>query len=135
MFLNLLLSITVGFLFLNCSSHFAGNNSFQPKTQVCEALTNGITETSTDKNYGYTITNPVNVGGGPRNQRLYISMLTGPKGEDLEIINRSSARAPNNSIVDVYEIQLLNEATTRLLYINMYKCENPKAPFDLLIKQ
>ncbi len=54
-----------------------------------------ITEISTDKTYGLSPKNPVEVGGikdsqGPKNERRFLNALAGPNGEEISYFRAGS---------------------------------------------
>merc|ERR1712000_632294 len=73
-------------IFFSCSAtKEASKNSAQILRDNSTFL---VTEISTDKTYGYSPKNPVEVGGaknseGPRNERRFLNALAGPNGEKI----------------------------------------------------
>ena len=85
-----------------------------------------------DATYGYTVGNPIKVGGfreqkGLSNQRQYLASLAGPKGQTLRFRRLRSCCAfkTENGVsgvgmLDVYEVVYPGLREPILLYINFY---------------
>jgi hypothetical protein len=106
-----------------------------------------ITEISTDKTYGSTSKNPVEVGAtngssGPSNERKYLNMLAGPNGEKISYY-RASSCCPVKSekgfmgiaMLDNYRVTWEGTKDTVSIYINMYDKGALKAPVGFTIKK
>lgn len=99
------------------------------KTNAIDESSNSLKQ-STDESYGYTKENPIKVGGiinGPRNERNYLSSLTGPKGETIYFERLGSCcpfETPNGimggGLLDVFKITYKGMAIPIKLYINIY---------------
>ncbi|MEO0473535.1 MAG: 2-dehydro-3-deoxyphosphooctonate aldolase [Bacteroidota bacterium] len=94
-----------------------------------------FTEQSTDKSYGYTKENPIMVGGGARNEHVYLAELRGPNGEDISYIRLGSCcsfKTPNGfmgaGLLDEYEVSWDGQTEAVHLYINMYDYAPLKVP-------
>jgi len=89
----------------------------------------GVCPISSDPTYGYTQTNPIEVGGGPfdgpARERAYLDNLRGPNGEALGY-SRTGSLPTNTTILDIYQITGLNQTVT--LYIDEYNYSEPMAP-------
>lgn len=106
-----------------------------------------ITEISTDKTYGLSPENPVEVGGanvseGPRNERRYLNALSGPNGEEISYFRAGSCcpiKSKNgfmgSAMLDNYRVSWENSKDTISIYINMYDSGKLKAPFGFQIKK
>tara|TARA_R110002073_G_scaffold128999_5_gene275223 strand:+ start:19489 stop:19929 length:441 start_codon:yes stop_codon:yes gene_type:complete len=108
-----------------------------------------ITEISTDKTYGLSPKNPVEVGGaknseGPRNERRFLNALAGPNGEKISYIRAGSCcpvKSNNDPfgfgsvMLDNYRVTWENSKDTVSIYINMYDSGKLKAPFGFTIKK
>ena len=104
------------------------------------------TEITADSTYGYTIDNPIKVGGfiherGPRNEREYLSHLLSEYGEAPSIQRRGSCCPFTTSfglgrtgLLDIFELIFQSKKDTVVLYINMYDYEKPKLPKGFKIK-
>ncbi len=105
-----------------------------------------ITEISTDKTYGLTPKNPVEVGGnssdsGPANERNYLRMLAGPNGEEISFFRAGSCCAVKSengfmglAMLDNYRVTWAGSTDTVSIYINMYDRGILKAPVGFTIK-
>lgn len=106
-----------------------------------------VTEVSTDKTYGFSPENPVEVGGvvdqeGPKNERRYLNALTGPNGEPVSYYRANSCctfKTENGfmgkGLLDNYRVTWENSKDTVSIYINMYDSGNLKAPYGFGIKK
>lgn len=96
-------------------------------TVVLQGL--GTCPISTDETYGYTIENPIKVGGdffsGVQRERAFLDNLLGPNGEPLTYIRQGSLGG-NDTILDAYEISGLDSPV--ILYVDMYHFEELRAP-------
>jgi hypothetical protein len=85
---------------------------------------------STDATYGYTIQNPIKVGGdflsGPARERAYLDSLRGPQGEAVTY-ERAGTEQTDSSILDTYVLTIAGQAGTKTIYLDEYTYE------DLLI--
>lgn len=108
-------------------------NSIIPEIKSGEKLKDGISKISDDKTYGYDSQNPIQVGGGVRNEYYYLNMLQGPKGEELNFFRVGSFSGPN-VMVDGYQISYQGIVDTLLIFIDMYNYNDPLAPMGLTIK-
>ncbi|MFZ5856373.1 MAG: hypothetical protein ACOYZ6_06045 [Chloroflexota bacterium] len=92
----------------------------------------GICPISTDDTYGYTLENPIRVGGdffsGPSRERAYLDNLRGPNGEKFTYERHGSTHGID-TILDIYELYGL--PTKVILYVDMYKYEQLMAPVGL----
>ena len=91
-----------------------------------------ILQFSQDSTYGYSVDNPVLVGGvpegiGPSRERLFLNALTGPGAEPILYRRLQSCcafKTPNGfggvGLLDVYEVTYDGLATPFVLYLNMY---------------
>ena len=106
-----------------------------------------ITEISTDKTYGLSPKNPVEVGGAkdsedPLNERRYLNSLTGPNGESISYYRAGSCcpvKSKNgfmgSAMLDNYRATWENSKDTVSIYINMYDSGELKAPFGFGLKK
>ncbi len=87
---------------------------------------------ATDSTYGYTMENPIKVGGdafdGPPRERAYLDNLLGPNGEQITYV-RTGSTPFEETILDVFEISGLGQTIT--LYIDEYAYTEPQAPSGL----
>lgn len=91
-----------------------------------------LTETTTDKTYGFDKSNPIKVGGsreslGPRNERRFLNALLGPNGEKVTYYRTGSCcsfKTPNGmnnlGLLDRYKVTWNGSSDTLHIYINMY---------------
>ncbi|PNW27136.1 2-dehydro-3-deoxyphosphooctonate aldolase [Formosa algae] len=108
-----------------------------------------ITEVSTDKTYGLSPKNPVEVGGvkdseGPLNERRFLNALAGPNGEEITYFRSGSCcsiKSDNDPygfgavMLDNYRVTWMNSKDTVSIYINMYDSGTLKAPVGFTIKK
>ena len=140
----------IGFLVLiifaiSCSSTKSLNKDH--KQTLVDDNTFLISEVSTDKSYGLTEKNPVEVGGvkdliGPKNERRYLNALTGPNGEEISYFRAGSCcpiKSKNGfdgmAILDNYRVTWEGSKDTVSIYINMYDSGKLKAPYGFGIKK
>lgn len=134
-------------ILLSCSS------TKQVSTNTVQILRNNntflITEVSTDKTYGFSPKNPVEVGGaknseGPMNERRYLNALAGPNGEPISYFRAGSCCAIKSDndpfgfgsvMLDNYRVTWLNSKDTVSIYINMYDSGKLKAPVGFTLKK
>lgn len=94
---------------------------------------------STDGNYGYTMQNPVMVGGGIEsgalNERRFFNALLGPDGQEISYVRRGSCCSfvsPDGFMgggrLDIYDITVPGADKPAVIYINMYDRGALKAP-------
>ena len=113
--------------------------TFTPEPTATAALTStpppqtgGVCPISTDPTYGYTLENPIRVGGdfftGVERQRAYLDNLRGPNGERFTY-NRRGSTPGLDSILDIYELYGLADVV--VLYVDLYKYEELMAPVGL----
>lgn len=99
-----------------------------------------ITEISDDETYGYTVENPIKVGGinqseGPLNERRYLNALYSPTGKAIDYYRKGSCcpfETENgfmgSGMLDIYEVTWKGQTVPIILYINMYDFGPLKAP-------
>ncbi|MCH2194997.1 2-dehydro-3-deoxyphosphooctonate aldolase [Kordia sp.] len=100
-----------------------------------------ITEISSDKTYGYSPENAVEVGGvkdseGPLNEQRYLNALTGPNGEEISYFRAGSccpvpsenAMFGDHAMLDNYRVTWQGSKDTVSIYINMHDSSPLKAP-------
>lgn len=103
--------------------------------------------TSTDKAYGFSADKPVNLGGFLRGTQYegahieYFDNLRGPAGQLVQAIRLGSCCPFEDSslpfgggLLDMYELRYDGLAKPVVIYVNLYKFEQPLAPsgFSLL---
>lgn len=106
-----------------------------------------LTEITTDKTYGFTEKNPVQVGGvdkreGPLNERRFLNALAGPNGEKV-IYYRLGSCCPFNTdkgfngtgLLDNYKVTWEGSKDTVSIYINMYDYGQLKVPVGFTIRK
>jgi hypothetical protein len=91
---------------------------------------------ATDATYGLTIGSPVKVGGdfnnGPARERQYLMALRGPAGQGLSIVRRGTVMAPDQTILDLWEVSYTGLAKPIQIYLDEYHEEPLKAPQGLV---
>lgn len=101
---------------------------------------------SEDDSYGYTMQNPVMVGGeyesGALNEKRFLNSLLGPNGETITFNRLGSCchfLSPNGfmggGLLDRYEVKIDGTGKSVILYINMYDRGVLKAPKGFTIKR
>ena len=121
---------------------FIRNGNFQP-LQAIENLTL-ISVFATDDSYGHSPENPINVGGlqnGALNQRLFLSALAGPNGEEISFQRIGSCcpfPTPNGfngrGLLDKYEVTYAGLSTPIILYLNFYDSDVLKVPVGFTLR-
>jgi len=141
------LSLLILFALLACKSttKTASNSNTDESSQAPATFI--ITGVSTDKTYGLSPKNPVEVGGsvtdGPYNERRYLSGLAGPNGEPLSFYRLGSC-CPIKSdadpfgsgrvMLDNYRVTWEGSKDTISIYINMYDYGELKAPVGFTVR-
>lgn len=107
-----------------------------------------LTEISTDKTYGTSAKNPVEVGGvdkneGPLNERRFLNALAGPNGEEISYyragsccpIKSNKAMFGNKVMLDNYRVTWEGSKDTISIYINLYDSGKLKVPVGFTLKK
>lgn len=109
-----------------------------------------IKEVSKDKNYGYTVESPIMVGSGKDgmegvvNERRFLNVLAGPKGEKVTYKRRGSGYSfktkngiggGNSGMLDIYEVTYPGLEKPVVLYLNMYDSDTLKIPVGFTKKE
>jgi hypothetical protein len=106
-----------------------------------------ITETSTNKKFGYDQDYPVNLGFMPYqtaeiNVKRYFGALTGPNGEKLTYLKVDSCcpfpskkNDMGAGILDIYEVKWDGLTEPKRIYINLYEKGKVLAPMGFGIKK
>jgi hypothetical protein len=86
-----------------------------------------------DSSYGYSPSNPIQVGGGARrgvlNERRFLESLRGPAGQPVSVIRRASCcMVSGRGPLDRYEITYEGLAEPVVLYLDMYVGRKVRAP-------
>jgi hypothetical protein len=96
---------------------------------------------SDDDTYGYTVENPIPIGGGAMyvkaRETRYLNALRGPDGQALRYRRTGAVEAPSDSLtlVDVYEITYDGLETPLRLYLDAYHYWEQRAPKGLTCVQ
>ena len=89
-------------------------------------------EIAPDEAYGLTIEQPVQVGGGPfygkARQHRYLDALRGPQGQALTYKRTAAGRAPDGTIVDLYEVTHDGREKPLTLFLDWYHFNPLRAP-------
>jgi hypothetical protein len=139
----------IGILFFLISCSTTKNVSKKGKHTLRDNNTFILTEISTDKTYGLSDRNPVQVGGvdkkeGPLNERRFLNALAGPNGEEVSYYRAGSCcpiKSKNDPfglgsvMLDNYRVTWENSKDTVSIYINMYDSGKLKAPVGFTIKK
>jgi hypothetical protein len=111
-----------------------------PPPPLLDENTFKITETSTDKTYGYSESNPIRVGNGPKNARRYLNALAGPKGQKIVYTRTGSCCTFKTALgyggigqLDKYKITWSGQTAPVVLYLNMFESGVLKSPVGLTI--
>ena len=128
-------------LTLSCSSTSSINKNHEQT--LLDNNTFVITEMATDRSYGLSEKNPVEVGGtSPLNERRFLNALTGPNGEKVTYFRAGSCcpvKSKNGmsgmAMLDNYRVTYEGSKDTVSIYINMYDSSPLKAPFGKKIKK
>lgn len=90
----------------------------------------GTCAISTDKTYGYTVENPVKVGGGPARERAFFDNLRGPNGEKVTYTRSGSQNVGTSDflILDIYSVSYAGLAAPAKIYVDMYNYAPLYAP-------
>jgi hypothetical protein len=85
-----------------------------------------------DEKYAYMTEQPVQVGGSPvfgaARQRRYLDVLRGLEGQPVQYKRTGQSRAPDGTILDVYEVTHAGLEKAVTLYLDWYHYNMPKAP-------
>ena len=121
-------------LFFSCNSS---------KPQLHNVNTFKIEEYSNDPTYGYSIKNPIKVGGveegiGVINERRFLNALVGPNREAVYYERLGSVSNGGNELtrvlLDKYKITYEGLEEEIILYINMYKSSKLKVPVGFKLR-
>ena len=135
--------IFIGVLAVICS---CSTSKKVTKTKSFNNQTFLLTEISTDKTYGFSEKNPIEVGGvekleGPLNERRFLNALAGPNGEKVSYYRLGSCgpvKSENGfggiAMLDNYRVTWKGSTDTVSIYINMYDYGELKAPVGFTIK-
>ena len=69
---------------------------------------------------------------GPARERAYLAALRGPNGEGLRVVRRGSLRAPDGTILDLYEVAYTGQSQPLRLYLDEYHEATLQAPQGLV---
>lgn len=85
-----------------------------------------------DATYGMGAATPIKVGGdafnGPARERAYLNALRGPAGQAIRYRRLGSTKAPDQTILDMYEVTYTGLEKALRLYVDEYHFEELKAP-------
>lgn len=131
----------IALLVLSCSS--TKSVSKNHSQTLLDNNTFLITEIATDKTYGLSEKNAVEVGGtSPLNERRFLNALTGPNGEKISYFRAGSCcpvKSNNGmmgmAMLDNYRVSYEGSKDTVSIYINMYDSSPLKAPYGFAIKK
>ena len=142
-----ILLFTAALAFVACSSTKNTSASKDVKTELLNNNTFLLKDISTDKTYGLSEKNPVQVGGvdtkeGPVNERRFLNALAGPNGERVSYyragsccpIKSDKAMFGDKVMLDNYRVTWEGSTDTVSIYINMYDYGQLKAPVGFTIK-
>jgi hypothetical protein len=108
--------------------------SLENRNLGCPQLNDGIKEVSNDPEYAFKSQKPVKVSGGPENERAYLNMLIGPNGKQITGYYRVGSFGGDEAILDMYKLIIEGDTLENVIYLDMYNCDNPKAPKGFGIK-
>lgn len=115
-------------------------------TNVPTPIEVDLSNTSTDGTYGFSQDNPIKLGGFLRGTKYegahiqYFDGLTGPNGEEIQIRRLGSccgfldASLPlGGGLLDMYQLSYEGIEQPVVVYVNLYKYEQPKAPIGFAL--
>ena len=136
--------ISIIFLLMSCSALKKETKNYkQTLNGDYSFVLEGIT---TDKTYGYSKKNAIEVGGskdseGPKNERRFLNSLSGPNGEKISYYREGSCcpvKSENgfmgSAMLDIYRVNWEGSDDTLSLYINMYDSSKLYAPIGFGIR-
>jgi len=101
-----------------------------------------LVDKSSNITYGFTLENPIKVGVGPKNQKLYLEALRDVQGNKIEYrrIGVGGYYESRNGLmgiasIDSYEVKYRNKEgnkKTDTLYLTFYDYHHPKIPLGFL---
>jgi hypothetical protein len=119
-----------------------GSTSSQKQTSTAADLTH----TSSDPNYGYSEDQPVLLGGFLRGTKYagahieYFESLLGPNGEEVSVRRLGSCCGFEDSslplgggMLDQYELSYSGQEKPVVIFVNLYRFEQPKAPMGFAL--
>lgn len=102
--------------------------------------------TSNDPTYGFSQDNPINLGGFLRGTKYegahieYFQSLIGPNGEDVSVSRLGSccefideSLPLGGGLLDRYQLSYEGIDKPIVVYVNLYKFEQPKAPIGFAL--
>jgi hypothetical protein len=122
---------------LMTSSTVGGRSTTDFTTPEVPGLTAATSkcEIATDA-FGQRPFDPIKTGGGfvegPARERQFLAALRGPAGQGLRIVRLGATSAPDNTILDLYEITYERLAAPIRLYLDEYHDGPLKAPQGLV---
>ncbi len=137
----------IAIVIISGSCSYTRNNSKVSKVKLLNGKLLYQLEISNDETYGYIETNPIKVGGvskfeGPKNERSFLSALSGPNKEPISYKRLGSCckfETKNGingyGLLDKYEIKWRGQANPVILYFNMYDNGELKVPVGFTINQ
>ncbi len=156
----LLLPLLLSALLMGCSNRKSSGSSrgsvkstyqaFPDNQQITPLLREDVfalDSVSSDKSYGYSVENPVLVGGykeqsGARNQQRFLNALLGPEAQRVSYYRVGSCcpfNTPNGmmdrGLLDRYKVYWENSTDTAILYLNFYDAGPLKAPQGFLFRK
>ncbi|AKJ08276.1 hypothetical protein ATI61_1329 [Archangium gephyra] len=114
-----------------------GAEAGEPSTQAAVQAPAAPVETPAHEppGYGYTKEDPIKVGGGPDGEHEYLHHLRGPEGQRLRYNRRGSCcgfKDPSlpfgGGMLDMYEVTYEGLEKPVILFLDMYRREEPRAP-------
>ena len=96
-----------------------------------------LSKTAQSREYGYSKSMPVKVGGGPAGERRYLNSLQGPEGQEIQYERLGSCcsfETKNSEIgglLDVFSVTWQGAPKAVELYLDMYDLEEPMVPLGL----
>ena len=117
----------------------AHRQNFSPNHNIidqdCPELEDGLSGVSPDSTYGYSLDNPVHIGGGSMNEVVYLNMLLGPNDEFIEkVIEMGNFWVKDRSLVG-YKIIVRGDTLPKPVYLDTRFCRDPQAPYGLSFKK
>ena len=122
-----------------CATH---QHSYQGirESESCPINIDYTTAISSDSTYGYTKENAIRVGNGPRNEYEYLSNLLGPNESKIDSIHRigsvsSTYKDGRLLLLDAFTLYINGKSFNKVLYLDMYNCEDVLIPRGFTYKK
>lgn len=106
--------------------------SAQAQTASAQASQRPPCDAAADDQYGFARDRAIQVGGSPMygaaRQRRYLESLRGPEGQPVTYKRRGQDRAPDDTILDAYEVVYDGLEKPLVLFLDWYHYSPPQLP-------